>query len=219
MNSREIIAKRVALEFKDGDVVNLGIGIPTLAANYLPEGVHIMIHSENGMLGMGGAATPEEATNDITDAGGNQVTILPGGMFFDSSTSFGLIRGGHVDETVLGALEVDEEGNLANWMIPGKRVPGMGGAMDLVTGARKVIVAMEHANKDNSPKILKRCLLPLTAAKKVNLIITNMAVIKIKKEGGLVLTELAPDVTAEQVVALTGADLEISPDLRVMPIF
>ncbi|HAL74309.1 MAG TPA: succinyl-CoA--3-ketoacid-CoA transferase [Clostridiales bacterium] len=218
MNSREIIARRVALEFKDGDVVNLGIGIPTMAANYLPEGVHIMIHSENGMLGMGGAATPEEATNDVTDAGGNQVTILPGGMFFDSATSFGLIRGGHVDETVLGALEVDELGNLANWMIPGKRVPGMGGAMDLVTGARRVIVAMEHANKDNSPKILKLCKLPLTAAHKVNMIITNLAVIKIKKEGGLVLTELAPDTTVEQVIELTGAELEISPDLRVMPI-
>lgn len=218
MNSREIIAKRVALEFKDGDVVNLGIGIPTLACNYLPEGVHITIHSENGMLGMGAAADPESATNDVTDAGGNQVTIIPGGMFFDSATSFGLIRGGHVDETVLGALEVDQCGNLANWMIPGKKVPGMGGAMDLVTGARRVIVAMEHVNKDNSAKILGTCRLPLTAASKVNLIITNMAVIEVKKEGGLILRELAPDVTVEQVIAGTDAPLEIAPDLKVMPI-
>ncbi len=218
MNSREIIAKRVALEFKDGDVVNLGIGIPTLASNYLPEGVHIMIQSENGMLGMGPAAAPEAASNDLTDAGGNPVTIVPGGMFFDSATSFGLIRGGHVDETVLGALEVDQYGNLANWMIPGKKVPGMGGAMDLVCGARKVIVAMEHINKDGSAKILDKCRLPLTAANKVNLIITNMAVIKIKKEGGLVLQELAPDVTVEEVIAGTDAKLEISPDLKVMPI-
>lgn len=218
MNSREIIARRVALEFKDGDVVNLGIGIPTLAANYLPEGVHITLQSENGMLGMGPAATPEQATNDLTDAGGNKVTILPGGCFFDSATSFGLIRGGHVDKTVLGALEVDACGNLANWMIPGKKVPGMGGAMDLVTGARKVIVAMEHANKNGSPKILDKCLLPLTAMSRVSTIITNMAVIAIKKEGGLVLKELAPDVTVEEVVALTGAELEISPDLKTMPI-
>ena len=218
MNSREIIARRVALEFNDGDVVNLGIGIPTMAANFLPEGIHITLQSENGMLGMGPAATPDQATNDVTDAGGNLVTILPGGCFFDSATSFGLIRGGHVDKTVLGALEVDEQGNLANWMIPGKRVPGMGGAMDLVTGARKVIVAMEHANKDNSPKILKQCKLPLTAANRVSMIVTNMAVIRIKPEGGLVLAELAPDVTLDQVVELTGAEMEIASDLKIMPI-
>lgn len=208
MNSREIIARRVALEFKDGDVVNLGIGIPTLAANYLPEGVHIMIHSENGMLGMGGAATPEEATNDVTDAGGNQVTILPGGMFFDSATSFGLIRGGHVDETVLGALEVDELGNLANWMIPGKRVPGMGGAMDLVTGARKVIVATEHTDKYGNSKVLKECSLPLTAKGKVNLIVTDLAVMEITPDG-LVLKEIAEGTTIEEVVKATEAELII----------
>jgi acetate CoA/acetoacetate CoA-transferase beta subunit len=218
MNSREIIARRVALEFHDGDVVNLGIGIPTLAANYLPDGVHITLQSENGMLCMGPAADPALASNDCTDAGGNLVTILPGGMFFDSAFSFGLIRGGHVDETVLGALEVDETGNLANWMIPGKKVPGMGGAMDLVCGARRVIVAMEHTNKDGSAKILERCRLPLTAKNRVNMIITNLAVIVIKKEGGLILKELAPDVTVEEVIAGTEARLEIAADLKVMPI-
>ncbi|MGI6333309.1 MAG: 3-oxoacid CoA-transferase subunit B [Saccharofermentanales bacterium] len=218
MNSREIIARRVALEFQDGDVVNLGIGIPTLAANYLPEGVQITLQSENGMLGMGPAAEPEQATNDLTDAGGNPVTILPGGCFFDSSVSFGLIRGGHVDKTVLGALEVDANGNLANWMIPGKRVPGMGGAMDLVTGARKVIVAMEHVNRNGSPKILQDCKLPLTAKNRVSLIVTNLAVISVKKGGGLVLEELAPEVSAEEVIEQTGAPLEISPNLKPMPI-
>lgn len=218
MQGREIIARRVALEFKDGDVVNLGIGIPTLAANYLPEGVHIQLQSENGMLGMGGAASPETATTDVTDAGGNPVTILPGGMFFDSPFSFGLIRGGHVDETVLGALEVDQEGNLASWMIPGKRVPGMGGAMDLVVGARRVIVAMEHVNKDGSAKILKKCRLPLTAAHKVNLVVTNAAVLEVKPGGGLVLVELAPETTLEQALAGIEADVEVSPALKTMPI-
>ncbi len=218
MNSREIIARRVALEFKDGDVVNLGIGIPTLAANYLPEGVHITLQSENGMLSMGPAASEDTATNDVTDAGGNLVTILPGGVFFDSSLSFGLIRGGHVDETVLGALEVDQEGNLANWMIPGKKVPGMGGAMDLVTGAKKVIVAMAHVNKNGSAKILERCRLPLTAANRVNLIVTDMAVIKVRPGGGLELLEIAPEVTVEQVMEATEAKLEIAPNLKVMPI-
>ncbi len=218
MNSREIIARRVALEFKDGDVVNLGIGIPTLAANYLPEGVHITLQSENGMLSMGPAASEDTATNDVTDAGGNLVTILPGGVFFDSSLSFGLIRGGHVDETVLGALEVDQEGNLANWMIPGKKVPGMGGAMDLVTGAKKVIVAMAHVNKNGSAKILESCRLPLTAANRVNLIVTDMAVIKVRPGGGLELLEIAPEVTVEQVMEATEAKLEIAPNLKVMPI-
>jgi len=219
MNSREVIARRVALEFKDGDVVNLGIGIPTLACNYLPEGVHIQLQSENGMLGMGPAAEPGAGTFDVTDAGGNQVTVLPGGMFFDSATSFGLIRGGHVDETVLGALEVDQAGNLASWMIPGKKVPGMGGAMDLVCGARRVIVAMEHVNKDGSAKILKECRLPLTAACKVDLIVTNMAVLRVNRGGGgLELVELAPEVTKEEVLAGIEADVVVSPDLKVMPI-
>ena len=218
MNSREIIARRVAQEFQDGDVVNLGIGIPTLAANYLPEGVQITLQSENGMLGMGPAADPDQATNDLTDAGGNPVTILPGGCFFDSAVSFGLIRGGHVDKTVLGALEVDANGNLANWMIHGKRIPGMGGAMDLVTGARRVIVAMEHVNRNGSPKILQDCKLPLTAKGRVSLIVTNLAVISVKKGGGLVLEELAPEVSVEEVIEKTGAPLEISPNLKPMPI-
>lgn len=213
---REIIAKRVAKELKDGDVVNLGIGLPTLVANYIPEGMDITFQSENGFVGLGPAPEPGKEDKDLVNAGGQPVTINPGGAFFDSSMSFAIIRGGHVDATVLGALQVDQKGNLANWMIPGKMVPGMGGAMDLVVGAKKVIVAMEHTAKGN-PKILEECTLPLTAAGQVNLIVSEMAVIEVTKNG-LVLKELGPEATVEDVVAATKAELIISEDLKVMDI-
>lgn len=208
------IAKRVAKELNDGDVVNLGIGLPTKVANYIPEEKVVFFQSENGFIGLGPA--PEEGEEDerIVNAGAQCVTILPGGVFFDSATSFGIIRGGHVDITVLGALEVDEKGNLANWMIPGKMVPGMGGAMDLVVGAKKVIVAMEHTVKGN-PKILKECKLPLTAAGQVNMIITEMGVMEVTEEG-IVLKEINPQFTVEEVQAVTEAELIIPEDLKEM---
>ncbi|CAK7049291.1 CoA transferase subunit B [Tissierella carlieri] len=216
MDKKEFIARRVAKELKDGDVVNLGIGLPTMVANHVPENMTVFFQSENGFIGLGPA--PEEGKEDpyIVNAGAQCVTILPGGIFFDSATSFGIIRGGHVDMTVLGALQVDEKGNLANWMIPGKMVPGMGGAMDLVTGAKKVIVAMEHTVK-GSHKILKECNLPLTAAGEVNLIITEMGVIEVTKEG-LVLKEINPEFTVEEVQAATEAKLIISENLIKMEI-
>ncbi|GAA0122778.1 MAG: CoA transferase subunit B [Clostridium argentinense] len=211
---REIIAKRVAKELNDGDVVNLGIGLPTLVANYIPDGIDVTLQSENGFVGIGPAPAEGKEDKDLVNAGGQFVTVLPGAAFFDSSISFGIIRGGHVDATVLGALEVDQEGNLANWMIPGKKVPGMGGAMDLVVGAKKVIVAMEHTAKGN-PKILKKCTLPLTAAHQVNLIITEMAVMEVTKEG-LVLRELGPEATVEDVKKATLADLIVPDDVKKM---
>lgn len=216
MDKKQFIAKRVAKELKDGDVVNLGIGLPTMVANYVPENMNVFFQSENGFIGLGPA--PEEGKEDpyIVNAGGQSVTILPGGIFFDSATSFGIIRGGHVDMTVLGALQVDEKGNLANWMIPGKMVPGMGGAMDLVTGAKKVIVAMEHTVKGNH-KILKECNLPLTAAGEVNLIITEMGVIEVTDKG-LVLKEINPEYTVEEVQAATEAKLIIAEDLIKMEV-
>ena len=214
--SRELIVKRVARELKDGDVVNLGIGMPTLVANYIPEDMDVTFQSENGFLGLGPA--PEAGCEDeyIVNAGAQLVTIKPGGMFFDSATSFAIIRGGHVDVTVLGALQVDEEGNLANWMIPGKMVPGMGGAMDLVVGAKRVIVAMEHTAK-GAPKILKKCSLPLTASHQVNTIITEMGVMEVTAKG-LELVEIAEGLTVEEVQAATEATLIDSEDLKTMEV-
>lgn len=211
MNPKEIIAKRVAKELKDNQLVNLGIGLPTLTANYIEEGISVTFQSENGMVGMDKVADDDEINLYITNAGGQYVTINDNGAFFDSSMSFGLIRGGHVDVTVLGALEVDQHGNLANWIVPGKMVPGMGGAMDLVVGAKKVIVAMLHTAK-GKPKILKECTLPLTAKGVVDMIITEHAVMNVTKEG-LVLTEINEDISIEDLQEMTDADLIISENL------
>ena len=211
---REVIAKRVALELKDGDVVNLGIGLPTLIPDYLPEGVHVVLQSENGMIGMG--KTPEAGKEDphFTNAGGGYVLPDTGAATFDSATSFAIIRGGHVDISVLGALQVDEEGNLANWNIPGKMVPGMGGAMDLLTGTRKVILAMEHTAKGN-PKIMKQCTLPLTAKGQVDMIVTEMCVIEVRNNG-LVVTEIHPEFSKEEVQAATEARLIFAENVKAM---
>ena len=214
MDSKEIIARRIALELKDGDVVNLGIGLPTMVSNYLPKGVNLLLQSENGFIGL---APVKDVDPDLVNAGGKPVGLIPGAAIFDSATSFMLIRGGHVDATVLGGLQVDSKGNLANWMVPGKMVPGMGGAMDLVSGAKKVIVGMEHTAKDGSPKILVNCDLPLTGKGVVNVIVTEFAVIRVLPEGlGLILEEVAPGVTAEDVIAKTQAKLTISPNLATM---
>ncbi|MEG0517679.1 MAG: 3-oxoacid CoA-transferase subunit B [Bacteroidales bacterium] len=209
---REFIAKRAALEIKDGDVVNLGIGLPTLIPNYLPAGVSVTLQSENGLLGMG--PEPAQGCEDphFVNAGGGFITSQSGACSFDSATSFGIIRGGHVNVTFLGALEVDEKGDLANWMIPGKKTPGMGGAMDLLVGAKKVILTMEHTAK-GAHKILKKCKLPLTAAGQVNMIITEMGVMEITPQG-IVLTEINPEFTIEQVQQATEAQLIISENLK-----
>lgn len=211
---KEVIAKRVAKELKDGDIVNLGIGLPTMVVNYIDKDVDIMLQSENGFIGLGPAPEAGKENPYIVNAGCQPVTIREDGAFFDSAMSFTIIRGGHVDATVLGALQVDQEGNLANWMIPGKMVPGMGGAMDLVVGAKKVIVAMEHTAKGNA-KILKKCTLPLTAAAQVNLIVTEMGVMEVTKEG-LVLKEINPEFTLDEIKAATEAELIISKDLKDM---
>ena len=213
MKAKEIIARRIALEMKDGQVVNLGIGLPTLVVNYLPAGVNVTLHSENGFVGLSSAG--ETVDPNLVNAGGVPCGIIPGGAMFDSVMSFALIRGGHVDVTVLGGLQVDQHGNLANWMVPGKMVPGMGGAMDLVSGAKKVIVAMEHCAKDGSSKILKECTLPLTGKGRVNMIVTELGVFRITTEG-LVLEEVAPGIDVETVKAKTEAELIISPNLRPM---
>ncbi|HAT72868.1 MAG TPA: succinyl-CoA--3-ketoacid-CoA transferase [Elusimicrobia bacterium] len=206
------MVKRIAQEFPDGALVNLGIGMPTMVANYIPEGRTILLQSENGFTGLGPAAQKGKEDPRVVNAGGQPVTILPGGAYFDSAMSFAIIRGGHVDYTVLGGLEVDMEGNLANYMIPGKMVPGMGGAMDLVAGAKNVIVAMEHVNKDGAPKILKKCSLPLTAKGEVDLIVTDLAFIRVTKKG-LVLEEIAEDTTVEEVIKATGAPLHVAGKL------
>ncbi len=211
---REVIARRAALELHDGDVVNLGIGLPTLIPDYLPEGISVILQSENGLIGMGPTPKEGEEDKDLVNSGGGYVTALPGAWSCSSADSFALIRGGHVDVTFLGALEVDEKGDLANWNIPGKKTPGMGGAMDLLVGARKVILTMEHTAKGNH-KILKKCNLPLTAAGQVNMIITEMGVMDITEQG-IVLREIHPEFTVEDVQAATGATLIISPDLKPM---
>lgn len=207
MDTKEIIAKRVAKEFKNGDFVNLGIGLPTKAVDYLPENIHINLHSENGFAGIWDSANNDTKDEDIVDAGGNNVVLREGGLFFDSVSSFEIIRGGHIDITVLGALEVDENGDLANWKIPGKLLPGMGGAMDLVNGSKKVIISMQHTAK-GKPKILKKCTLPLTGKAVVDMIITELGVFEFK-QGELYLTELMQNVTLEEIKKLTPANYKI----------
>ena len=207
---RERIARRIALEFEDGDVVNLGIGIPTLVSDYVPEGINVILQVENGAIGVGPA--PDAPDLRCIGAGGRFISMMPGGSFFASDTSFGLIRGGHIDATVLGALEVDENGDLANWMVPGKSVPGMGGAMDLVVGARRVYIAMTHVTKKGGAKILKKCTLPLTAVGVVTMIVTEFAVFRFI-DGKLTLLEIAPEVSLEDIKANTEADFDIASDL------
>jgi acetate CoA/acetoacetate CoA-transferase beta subunit len=216
MDEKILIAKRVALEMKSGNLVNLGIGLPTLVTRYLPAGVNVMFQSENGIIGMELGPEPGLVSEDLSDAGGSPIGAVPGAAVFDSAVSFGLIRGGHLDVTVLGGLQVDQQGHLANWMVPGKMVPGMGGAMDLVCGARRVIVAMTHTAKGLA-KIIERCTLPLTSVRRIDLLVTELAVIAPTADG-LVLQETAPGVSVEQVLAATGCTLIVPSNVPVMPI-
>jgi len=213
VSSKENIAKRIALLLKDGDVVNLGIGLPTLVGNYIPKGVTIVLQSENGLMGLGPAPAPDKRDPALINAGGGPVTILTGGCYFDSAISFGIIRGGHVDATVLGVLEVDQEGNLANYKVPGKMIPGMGGAMDLTVGAKHVIAATEHLGKDGSSKLLRRCKLPLTAAKEVDIVVTDLGLFEVK-DGHFVLKEYFKPYTVEFILEKTDADVVVDKDCK-----